>query len=112
MRGSVWNRPSGMLSAALLLAVGLTGGTLVQAEVVGSKDQPPAPKSPVIHDEPVALECWQEGRRIIQRDGLKGLAVKAVTRKGAVAFKQQDGNGPDIFLLPFDDGLCLIAPEE
>ncbi|MGI9500576.1 MAG: hypothetical protein ACR2P3_11085 [Geminicoccaceae bacterium] len=100
------------LAAALLLtAFALAGATFVQAEVVGAKTEPPMEPGLAIHEEPVALECWQKGRRVIMRDGLRGLAVKAVTRNGAVAFKQVDGDQPDIFLLPFEDSLCLVGPK-
>lgn len=100
------------LAAALLLtASALVGTTLAQAEVVGAKTPASKETSPVIHEEPVSLECWQKGRRIIMRDGLSGLAVKAVTRKGAVAFKQLDSDQPEIFLLPFEDSLCLVGPK-
>ncbi|MGI9510079.1 MAG: hypothetical protein ACR2QJ_12115 [Geminicoccaceae bacterium] len=102
------------LTAGLLLTVSaLIGASLVQAEVVDTKPSSSLREGgPVIHQQPVALQCWQKGRRIIKRDGLSGLAVKAVTRKGAVAFKPLDSEQPEIFLLPFDDSLCLIGPED
>ena len=52
----------------------------------------------------------EEGGASSMRGGLSGLAVKAITRKGAVAFKPVDSEQPDIFLLPFDDSLCLDRP--
>ncbi len=97
--------------ALLLTASALAGAGLVQAEVV-DKQKPAAKENGLtIHEEPVVLECWQKGRRIIQRDGLRGLAVKAITQNDAVAFKQIDGEQPDIFLLPFEDSLCLVSPD-
>ena len=96
----------------LLAAFALAGAGLVQAEVVSNKGQAPKESNVTIHEEPVALECWQEGRLIIQRNGLRGLAVNAVTQKGAVAFKPMDSEQPEIFLLPFEDSLCLVSPED
>lgn len=101
------------LAAGLTMAIAaLIGANLVQAEVVGVPKQGPDEQGHAIHEEPVALECWQKGRRIIQRDGLRGVAVKAVTQKGAVAFKQMEGDQADIFVLPFGDSLCLVGPED
>lgn len=101
-----------LAALVLLTAAALVGAGLVRAEVVDTKTPAGSLTKPVIHDEPVALECWQNGRRIIQRDGLRGLAVKAITGNGAVAFKPMDGEQPDIFVLPFEDSLCLVAPED
>lgn len=98
--------------ALLLTACALAGAGLVQAEVVSANSEGPKETGVTIHEEPVALECWQEGRRIIRREGLRGLAVKAVTQKGAVAFKPMDSEQPEIFLLPFEDSLCLVGPED
>lgn len=107
MKGAAWP-----LAAGLLLTVSaFVGASLGQAEVVDTKPSSLKEGAPVIHQEPVSLQCWQKGRRIINRDGLSGLAVKAVTQKGAVAFKPADSEQPEIFLLPFDDSLCLIGPE-
>ncbi|MEM8952456.1 MAG: hypothetical protein AAGA21_14660 [Pseudomonadota bacterium] len=101
------------LAALILTASALACTGLVQAEVVDTPKPPAAKQNGVaIHDEPVSLECWQKGRRIISRDGLRGVAVKAITQNGAVAFKQEDGEQPDIFLLPFEDSLCLVSPED
>ncbi|MEM7045543.1 MAG: hypothetical protein AAF543_22260 [Pseudomonadota bacterium] len=104
-------RKRSLASALVLTTAAVVGAGLVQAEVVDTKGQGPSEAGVSIHDEPVQLECWQNGRRIIQEDDLGGLAVKAVTQKGAVAFKQADREGPDTFLLPFEGSLCLVAPE-
>ncbi|MGI9485725.1 MAG: hypothetical protein ACR2RF_07555 [Geminicoccaceae bacterium] len=106
------DRRGRMLALAVLLtASALTGAGFVQAEVVDTHKPAAKENGLAIHEEPVALECWQKGRRIIQREGLRGLAVKAITQNGAVAFKQINGEQPDIFLLPFEDSLCLVSPE-
>lgn len=104
-------RGRSLITALLLTATGLAGAGLVHAEVVDTKKPATKENGLIIHEEPVALECWQNGRQIIQRDGLRGLAVKAITQNGAVAFKQVDGEQSNIFLLPFEDSLCLISPE-
>ena len=99
-------------AALLLTSAALAGAGFVQAEVVDTQKPAAKENGLTLHEEPVALECWQRGRRIIQRDGLRGLAVKAITENSAVAFKQIDGEQPDIFLLPFEDSLCLVSPED
>jgi len=103
-------RPLTVVSLMAGLAILCAG--LVQAEVVDK--EPPAPKKNgvTIHDDPVQLECWQDGLRIIRQKGLSGVSIKSVTRKDAIAFKPADGKQPEIFLLSFDGSLCLVSPED
>ncbi|MEZ5931310.1 MAG: hypothetical protein R3F54_05070 [Alphaproteobacteria bacterium] len=102
--------------ASLLALLALASTSVVRAEVVDAKGGPvtvePKPSAPVLQKDQASLECWQNGRRIIQQAGLRGVTVKALTSKGAVAFKQDDDQQPDLFLLPFDDSLCLISPAD
>jgi hypothetical protein len=95
-----------------MAAMAFAGGSLVQAEVVDKKLTVAKEDGLTIHDDPVQLECWQNGLRIIRQQGLSGVSVKSVTRKDAIAFKPADSEQPEIFLLSFDDSLCLVSPED
>lgn len=98
--------------ATALAALALAGAGLVQAEVIGAKPPDAGDIGVAIDEAPVMLECWQDGRRIIHQGGLAGVAVKALTRKGAVAFRQGNDRHQEIFLLSFDGSLCLVSPED
>lgn len=95
----------------VLAACSIGWGALVSAEVVGSTSPELQEEATAVHTSPVSLQCWQKGRRIIQQKGLRGLAVNAVSKKGSVAFRRAGSEQPEIFLLPFEDGLCLVGPE-
>lgn len=103
-----------LLGAAMLLAVGplsLAVGEVTRTDV----DPPPAattePPRPVHADEPLRLECWQEGVRVVEQAGLRGLSIPAATRESSVSFKRQGDANASVFLLPVADGLCLVRPE-
>jgi hypothetical protein len=104
------HRPLTALS--IMAAMAMVGGSLAQAEVVDKKLPAPKEDGVTIHDDPVQLECWQGGLRIIRQQGLSGISVKSVTRKDAIAFKPVDSEQPEIFLLSLEDSLCLVSPED
>ncbi len=108
--GNERRRP--LIVFSLMAAMALIGGSLVQAEVVDKKVPAPKEDGLTIHDDSVQLECWQNGLRIIRQQGLSGVSVKSVTRKDAIAFKPADSNQPEVFLLSFEDSLCLVSPED
>jgi hypothetical protein len=95
-----------------MAATALIGAGLVQAEVVDKEAMPPKEAGIAIHDDPVQLECWQDGERILRQKGLSGVSVKSVARKDAIAFKPADSDQPEIFLLSFEGSLCLVSPED
>ncbi len=105
-----------LLGAGMVLA---TSGMLTRAEVALS-GTPVAPSAvpprtelkPVHADQNLRVQCWQAGVKIIDRDGLSGLSLNSVTRQDSVGFKRPDDTQPSTFLLPFEEGLCLILPAD
>lgn len=91
----------------LSLAVGEVSRTGVEA--------PPAavtePPRPVHGPGPVRVECWQEGVRILEEGGLRGLSIPGATRESSISFSRQGDPNASVFLLPVADGVCLIQPE-
>jgi len=55
--------------------------------------------------------CWQEGIKIIDQNGLQGLALTELVKQQAVTFSGANGEQPRTLILPFADGMCLIQPE-
>ncbi|MGH6913370.1 MAG: hypothetical protein ACREH3_06650 [Geminicoccales bacterium] len=102
-----------LLGAALLMLAPLS---LAVGEVTRTEGgAPPAattePPRPVHGPEPLRVECWQEGVRILEERGLSGLSIAAATRESSVSFKRQGDGNASVFLLPVADGVCLIQPE-
>ena len=95
-----------------MAVLAFVGAGFVQAEVVDKKVPAPKNNGLAIHEDPLQLECWQDGLRIIRQKGLSGVSIKSVTRKDAIAFKPADGKQPEIFLLSFEGSLCLVSPED
>jgi hypothetical protein len=95
---------------ALVLPISLTRGEVTKT---GEPEPRPAPERLAPGPGPeVALraQCWQEGVKIIDQDGLQGLSLKALTEQQSVSFKRRAEAGPSVFILPFADGLCLVQP--
>jgi hypothetical protein len=112
------------VAAVLLLggAVLASSAMLIKAEVTMNGGRPVTAAAPAklladgpppVHDsQNLRVQCWQEGVKIIDREGLQGLSLNSVTRQESVGFKRRDDLQPSTFLLPFNDGLCLIQPDE
>jgi hypothetical protein len=106
--------------AGLLLAV--CGLALLAAVPLGRSEvnrtsEPPQRAAPdngvaVVPADQQALraQCWQEGVKIIDQDGLQGLALNEALKKQSVTFSN-DGRQPQTLILPFADGMCLIRSE-
>jgi hypothetical protein len=105
----------GLLAAACGLAL-LAAVPLGRSEV--SRTSEPAQRSApnngvaVVPADGQALraQCWQEGIKIIDQDGLQGLALNEVLKKQSVTFSN-DGRQPRTLILPFADGMCLIQSD-
>lgn len=103
------------LAAVALLVAGAPW--LAQGEVTKkpAQETPPAEAQieprPVHAGVPIRVQCWQDGVKIIDQAGLSGLSINAVTRQRSVSFKRSGDGQPTVFVLPFDESLCLIQPE-
>jgi len=105
-----------LLAAACGLAV-ILPWSMTMGEVTKSADFEPMAEQPTIDPVPVhnnvvlRTQCWQEGVKIIDQGGLRGIDLNAVTRQQSVSFKREGEQQPSVFLLPFGDGLCLVQPD-
>jgi hypothetical protein len=109
-----------MKRAGLLLAAGglalLAMVSLGRSEVSRTPAPAPRPTPAEITLVPAGelalrAQCWQEGVRIIDQNGLQGLALTELVKQQAVTFSGADGEQPRTLILPFADGMCLIQQE-
>jgi hypothetical protein len=105
-----------LLAAACGLAV-LLPWSMTKGEVTRTADFEPVPAEQQIEPVPIhnnvvlRTQCWQEGVKIVDQGGLRGIDLNAVTRQRSVSFKRQGEKQPSVFLLPLADALCLVQPE-
>jgi hypothetical protein len=105
-----------LLAAACGLAV-LLPWSVTMGEVTRSAAPKPASLEPRVDPVPVTnnlvlrTQCWQEGIKIIDQGGLRGIDLNTLTRQQSVTFKREGDQQASVFLLPFRDGLCLVQPE-
>ncbi len=82
------------------------GGAPSSAPAVAQRRADPAPGAPRHR-----LQCWQEGRKIIDESGLYDMSANAVGQHRAISFKNRPGGTRTVFLLPVLDALCLVKAE-
>ncbi len=102
----------GAVLGGLLLAPAAPGlGEVTKTrEAMPPIQQKQIPPAPVHGDTPLRVQCWQEGVKIIDQDGLKGLSLNSVTQQRSVSFKRLSEAQPSVFILPFDKSICLVQP--
>lgn len=92
--------------AAVALALAAVGTT---AAVPTGHEPAHAGGSALVPDGPVRLECWQEGRKIIERADLAGPALGPAGAGGTIRFGQDGRNGPEAILVTSATTACLIT---
>ena len=102
------NRLSFRLRLAAVLAVCLTAPAM--AEIAR------APVSeagrPVTKAQPMRLECWQHGQRIISEAPLQGFNLGPALRGQSVQFPRGGSGAAEVVLLAVGDATCLLRPAE
>ncbi len=82
-----------------------------------SRSGPPPAAAPedlaVVPPDQLALrtQCWQEGVKIIDETGLRGLALNEALKQQTLTFHGATGQQPRTLILPLADALCLIQPD-
>ena len=62
-------------------------------------------------DAPLRVQCWQEGREIIDERKLYGMALKPLRDQASVSFKTLNGEGPSVHILSIDETTCLVRAD-
>ena len=112
MRRKIWRAGAPAAAGGLVL---LAMASLGHGEVTrsGAPEPRPAPAETTLVPPGEAVlraQCWQHGVRIIDQDGLQGLALSETVKQQAVTFRGESGKQPRTFIVPFADGMCLIQP--
>ena len=62
-------------------------------------------------EAPLRVQCWQEGREIIDERKLYGMALKPLLDQASVSFKTLKGDGPSVHILSVDETTCLVRAD-
>ena len=62
-------------------------------------------------ERPLRAQCWQEGVKIIDQTGLRGLALNEALKQQTLTFQGVNAQQPRTLILPLADALCLIQPD-
>ncbi len=57
---------------------------------------------------PLRLQCWQEGREIIDQSDLYGMSLKPLLEQASVSFKREGTQGFAVHIISLDDTICLV----
>jgi hypothetical protein len=108
MRGNVTALRHAIVAGALIVLTTMPGSTAVTKPEPGPRS-PQIPAVPV-SQEPIRVQCWQKGLKIIDEGNLQGLSINAATSRDTVTFKREGDANASTYLIPFDHSLCLIQP--
>lgn len=105
------------MKARLLIALTMTAATLsgpVGATIVEGKKgdagaRPGGLEVPVGEGE-TRLECWQNGRRIIESIDRNRLALGYSSRSGSVVVRLPDGKSATVSMEPLGETYCVVLP--
>ena len=92
----------------LLLITILTLPSSWAAEVTVRSQTPVAAARIGTQSPAYRLQCWQNGVKVIDEDGLFEISPNAVSHHQAISFKSVPGGAKTTFLLTTLDSLCLI----
>jgi hypothetical protein len=65
----------------------------------------------LISTQPLSVECWQEGVKIIAERDLHGISVNDLLQREAVSFRRQNENYPSVHVVALHDSTCLIRTQ-
>ncbi len=87
----------------------------VRSEITNLIEQP-APHlktgQRLISSDNLELQCWQQGIKIIDEEGLGGVSVSTLLQQESVSFGAATGRSPTVLLLSLDEATCLVRARE
>ncbi len=60
---------------------------------------------------PLRLQCWQEGREIIDQSDLYGMSLKPILDQASVSFKRIGTRGFAVHIISVNDTICLVQED-
>ncbi|MEZ5823352.1 MAG: hypothetical protein R3C97_00960 [Geminicoccaceae bacterium] len=93
-----------LLVATMLLAPGISGA---EAGI----DRIPASSTlrPIASDQPLRLQCWQQGKLLFEKSGLTGLNLGPLLEKNTIQLRRQNRQDTSVFVTELGESLCLVT---
>lgn len=100
----------GIFAGLLVLATGTTGySEVTKQKRAGEFPMPIVPDAlRLATDTPLRVECWQEGRKIIDEEALFGFSVSSLFDRASVSFRRKAQGDPTVFIVSLKHSTCLI----
>ncbi len=57
---------------------------------------------------PLRVECWQEGRKIIDEKEMYSFSINSLLEQVSVSFRREARGNPDLFIVSLKHSTCLI----
>ncbi len=92
----------------LVLLIPITAGSnLVKAEITTSG----AAGGQSFHQaNQFRLQCWQEGRMVVDEPGLQAMTVGPALNGSTISFRRRGEQGASVVLISVDRNLCMTSP--
>ena len=107
------NRKLAVLAAALTVLAASSLSIGLHAEITkgsakGHAINAAAGTTRLATNTPIRVECWQEGRKIIDETQLYSFSVNSLLEQVSVSFRREARGNPDVFIVSLKHATCLI----
>jgi hypothetical protein len=108
-----FNRRLAVLAAALTILAASSHGIGLHAEITkgsakGHAINAAAGTTRLATNMPIRVECWQEGRKIIDEKQMYSFSVNSLLEQVSVSFRREARGNPDVFIVSLKHATCLI----
>ena len=95
-----------LFGLVLLIPIAL-GSNLVKAEITTSG----AAGGQSFHQtSQFRLQCWQEGKKVVDESALQGMTVGPALNGSTISFRRRGEQGASVVLISVDRNLCMTSP--
>ncbi len=100
----------GIFAGILLTAAGATvHGEVTKQKRASEMATPAISQAPrIATGTPLRVECWQEGRKIIDEEALYGFSINSLLDRTSVSFRRAAQGDPTVFIISLKRSTCLI----
>lgn len=107
------NRRLAALAAALTILAASSQNAGLHAEIKkgsakGHAVSAAAGTTRLATNMPIRVECWQEGRKIIDEKQMYSFSVNSLLEQVSVSFRREARGNPDVFIVSLKHATCLI----
>lgn len=94
--------------AMVLLISGMIGNDVAVAEIMAKGA---AGGQPFHQGSRFRLQCWQEGKKVVDQPSLQSMTVGPALNGSTISFRRRGERGASIVLISVDRSLCMTSPE-